>query len=157
MQERVLGPLKLSDVRPADRSIIPRIATGYHRGGPNLRDDGRMKFDPSSEWTGGGLVTTPTMLVRFYAALAEGRVPQPESFRQMLEGGWRDPGATSHYDLGVFVDGGRNAFGHGGMWPGYRTDVTHFLDRGITVAVQTNTDQSIDTEYLMDRIAALME
>ncbi|MEC9377395.1 MAG: hypothetical protein VX528_00400, partial [Candidatus Latescibacterota bacterium] len=62
-----------------------------------------------------------------------------------------------HYDLGVFADGGRNAFGHGGMWPGYRTDVTHFLDRGITVAVQTNTDQSIDTEYLMDRIAALME
>ncbi len=116
-----------------------------------------MKFDPSSEWAGGGLVTTPTMLVRFYAALAEGRVLQPESFRQMLEGGWRDPGATSHYNLGVFADVGRNAFGHGGMWPGYRTNVTHFLDRGITVAVQTNTDQSIDTEYLMDRIAALME
>ena len=62
---------------------------------------------------------------------------------------------TLHYGLGVFVDGRRNAFGHGGMWPGYRTDVSHFRDLGITVAVQANSDQGFDTEGLMDRIVAL--
>ena len=157
LQERIFDPLALAAVRPADRSIIPGIATGYNRGARNLKKDGRMKFDPSSEWTGGGLVTTPTMLVQFYAALAEGRVVRPESFRRMLDGGWRNPDRSSHYGLGIFVDGERNAFGHGGMWPGYRTDVTHFLARGITVAVQTNTDRGIDTEGLMDRIAALVD
>ena len=155
LAERILAPLELADVRPADRSVIPDIATGYNRGAPNLKKDGRMKFDPSSEWTGGGLVTTPTMLVQFFAALADGRVVRPDSFHSMLTGGWRDPDQTSHYGLGVFVDGGRNAFGHGGMWPGYRTDVTHFLDRGVTVAVQANSDSGFDTEGLMDRIAAL--
>jgi D-alanyl-D-alanine carboxypeptidase len=156
LQERILDPLALTDVRLADRSIIPGIATGYNHGAPNLKKDGRMKFDPSSEWTGGGLVTTPTMLVHFYAALAEGRVVRPESFKGMIESGWRNPDQPSHYGLGIFVDGNRNAFGHGGMWPSYRTDVTHFLTRGITVSVQTNTDRGFDTEGLMDRIAALV-
>jgi D-alanyl-D-alanine carboxypeptidase len=157
LRERILVPLSLNDVRPADRSIIPNVATGYHRGASNLKPDGRMKFDPSSEWTGGGLVTTPTMLVKFFSALAEGRVVDHASFRQMLASGRQNPGQASHYGLGVFVDGDRDAFGHGGMWPGYRTDVSHFLGRGVTVAVQANTDRSFDTEGLMDRIAALAD
>ena len=80
-----------------------------------------------------------------------------EVFKQMLEGGWRNPDRPSHYGFGIFFDGKRNAIGHGGMWPGYRTDVMHFFDRGITVAVQANTDWGFDTEGLMDRIAALAD
>ncbi len=57
-------------------------------GGRNLKKDGRMKFDPRSEWTGGGLITTPTMLAQFYGALAEGRIVKPESLDRMLNGGF---------------------------------------------------------------------
>ena len=42
-----------------------------------------MKFDPSSEWTGGGLVTTPAMLAQFFRALADDRVVSPASFDLM--------------------------------------------------------------------------
>ncbi|MBT3333028.1 MAG: serine hydrolase [Alphaproteobacteria bacterium] len=116
-----------------------------------------MKYDPSSEWTGGGLVTNPTMLVQFFAALAEGRVIQSESFAQMLAAGWRDPEAPGpHYGFGIFVDDTGNSFGHGGLWPGYRTHVTHLVTTGTTTSVQTNRDGRIDMDSLVNRIAGLV-
>ena len=31
--------------------------------------------------------------------------------------------------------------GHSGWFPGYRTAVVHYLDQGVTVALQMNTDR----------------
>ncbi len=156
LEERILKPHGLADVRPARESVLPGITPGYMGGARNLKKDGRMKFDPSSEWTGGGLTTNPTMLVQFFAALAAGRIVEPDSFARMLDGGWRDPAAPgTRYGLGVFVYEGGAAFGHAGLWPGYRTQVTHYLRTGTTVAVQTNRDGRLDLEGLVARIAAL--
>ena len=156
LDERLLKPQQLSAVKPADRSVLENIATGYTGGARNLKKDGRMKFDPSSEWTGGGLTTNPTMLVQFYAALAEGRIVKPESFAKMLDGGWRNPETPGfHYGFGVFVfDGG---FGHGGRWPGYRTHVAHDLGTGVTIAVQANRDDRVDVQSVVGRIARLLD
>lgn len=116
-----------------------------------------MKFDPSSEWTGGGLTTNPTMLVRFFAALAEGRVVKPDRLAQMLDAGWRNPEAPAwHYGFGLFVYDNGKTFGHGGMWPGYRTRVVHNVASGITIAVQTNRDGRLDMREVVKRIAALL-
>lgn len=156
LRERILVPQGLSQVRPQEQSVLPDICPGYQGGVSNLKKDGRMKLDPRSEWTGGGLVTNPTMLVRFFSALAEGRVVQPGSLSQMLESGWRDPeGRGYHYGLGLFVDDAGNGFGHGGVWAGYRTHVAHFVSTGITVAVQTNRDGRLDMIGLVTRIAEL--
>ena len=158
LDERILTPQHLDEVHPADQSILPNITPGYNRGARNLKKDGRMKFDPSWEWTGGGLTTNPTMLVQFLAALAEGRIVESESFAQMLNAGWRDPETPgSHYGLGLFVDEGGKSFGHGGMWPGYRTHATHFVPTGTTIAVQTNRDGRLDMQALVSRIAALVQ
>lgn len=152
--ERILVPQHLDQVYPAVQSVLPNIATGYMGGGRNLKKDGRMKFDPSSEWTGGGLTTNPTMLVQFYAALAEGRIVEPESLAQMLDAGWRDPKEPGyHYGFGLFVFDDGQSFGHGGLWPGYRTHVTHYSRTRITVAVQTNRDGRLDLPALVRRIA----
>lgn len=156
--ERILKPLELDEIRPQDRSILPDITPGYTFGARNLRDDGSMKIDPSSEWTGGGLVTTPTMLVRFHGALAAGRVVGRESFTAMLEGGWHDPAnPTEHYGYGLFVHDGGARFSHGGLWPGYRTHVQHDAGTGITVAVQTNRDGRLDMAGLAARIEAVAQ
>ena len=64
LRERILEPHGLDEIGLQDRSVLPGITPGYTMGARNLRDDGTMKFDPSSEWTGGGLTTNPTMLVR---------------------------------------------------------------------------------------------
>ncbi len=156
LDERILTPQDLDEVRPADQSVLPRITPGYQGGVRNLKKDGRMKFDPTSEWTGGGLTTNPTMLVEFYAALAEGRVVEPESFAQMLNAGWRNPETPEwHYGFGLFVSDDGNMFGHGGLWPGYRTRVVHYVPTGTTIAVQTNRDGPLDMQALVTRIAAL--
>lgn len=115
-----------------------------------------MKFDPSSEWTGGGLVTTPLMLVKFYGALANGQIVDPKSLTQMIEYGWQNPETPGfHYGFGLFIYDSGSSFGHGGLWPGYRTHVTHFVPTGMTIAVQTNRDGRLDMEGLVALIATL--
>ena len=141
-----------------DQSALPDITPGYQSGVSNLRKDGRMKYDPRSEWTGGGLVTNPTMLVRFYGALVAGRIVRPETLEQMLTQGWHNPETPGvHYGLGLFVHDHGRIFGHGGMWAGYRTHVTHFRTSGTTIAVQTNRDGGIDMLAVVARIAALAD
>ena len=154
LRERILKPQGLDQVRPQDRAILADITPGYTFGARNLRDDGSMKIDPSSEWTGGGLVTTPTMLVRFHAALAAGDIVQPASFAAMVDGGWRDPATPGeHYGFGLFVHNGGAQVSHGGLWPGYRTHVVHDLESGLTIAVQTNRDGRVDMAGLAERLA----
>ena len=154
LQERVLDPLQLDDVRPQNTSVLKNITPGYQGGARNLKKDGRMKFDPSSEWTGGGLITNPTMLVQFFSALAEGRIVEPESLALMLDGGWRNPKTPEwHYGFGLFVFNDGKSFGHSGLWAGYRTRVMHHMPSGTTIAVQTNRDGRLDLAGLIRRIA----
>ena len=154
LRERILEPQGLQQIGLQDRSVLPNVTPGYMHGARNLRKDGTMKIDPSSEWTGGGLTTNPTMLVEFFGALTEGRIVQPESFARMLDGGWRNPAAPDwHYGFGLFVYDGGTTFGHGGLWPGYRTHVTHWASSGTTVAVQTNRDGRLAMQSLVTRIA----
>lgn len=155
LEERILSPQKLDGIRPQNESVLANIVPGYMAGARNLKKDGRMKFDPSSEWTGGGLVTTPTMLVKFFGALAEGRVVKPETLALMLKGEWQNPMEPDwRYGYGLFVYDDGKRFGHAGLWPGYRTDVVHYASSGLTVAVQTNRDGRIELDKLVARLAA---
>lgn len=160
LREHILEPQGLDRIRPQDRSVLPDIAMGHMGRDPVLKKDGRMKLDPRTEWTGGGLVTDPVMLVSFYAALAEGRVVAPASLATMIDSGYRDPAQPGwHYGMGLFVNEGKNGsgatLGHGGLWPGYRTHVMHFRNTGLTIAVQTNRDGRLDLPGLVHRIHAL--
>lgn len=157
LDERILQPVGLTHTRPQNDAVLEGVVMGYMGGAPVQRDDGRMKFDPRSEWTGGGLLTTAIDLASFFGQLAEGGIVSPESFRAMLSEGWREPGVANHYGLGVFVWADDGSFGHGGLWPGYRSWVLHRLESGVTVAVQTNRDGRVDLESLARRIADASE
>ena len=154
LQDRILTPQNLDLIRPQNVSALPDITPGYTRGARNLRDDGTMKSDPTSEWTGGGLVTNPTMLVLFFSALARGEIVKPETFELMRNSGWQDPNSPEwHYGFGLFVTHNGNVVEHGGLWMGYRSHVRHYLDKQITIAVQTNRDGPINLEAVVDQIA----
>ncbi|MYD80896.1 MAG: beta-lactamase family protein [Gammaproteobacteria bacterium] len=154
LREKILDPLGLDQVVVQDQSILPEVVPGYMRGARNLRPDGSMKIDPSSEWTGGGVALNPTMLVEFLGALAEARVVTPGSFKKMREMGWRDPDSPEeYYGLGLFVHDDGAAIGHAGLWPGYRTHVMHFFATDTTVAIQTNRDGAVDTREVVRRVA----
>ena len=157
VKEKILEPHGLNEIVMQDRSILPGVVTGYMRGAPNLREDGSMKMDPSSEWTGGGLATNPTMLVNFLGLLAQGEIVDQDSLNQMINSGWRNSETPDeHYGLGLFVYNNGKAFGHAGLWPGYRTDMLHYTASNTTIAIQTNRDGSVDTGELIRRIANLV-
>lgn len=153
--DRILKPLNLTQITPQNASVLPNITPGYMRGARNLRGDGTMKVDPSSEWTGGGWVVNPTALAKFYRALAEGEVVKPESFQLMKDSGWQNPEEPSwHYGYGMFVVQHGRIVEHGGLWPGYRTHARYYPADRMTIVIQTNRDGPIDMESLVDRIYA---
>jgi len=145
LDEKILKVHNLTQIRAQDESIMKNVAMGYMANSPAINKHGKMKFDPSSEWTGGGLITNPTMLVKFYGKLVDGEIVEPGLFKKMISDGWKNPDTPNfHYGYGLFVYKNGESFGHGGLWPGYRTHVVHFSESGITIAIQTNCDGSID-------------
>ena len=153
LTERILNPHGLDNIVLQDRSVLP-VTPGYTMGARNLREDGTMKIDPSSEWTGGGLALTPTDLVRFHAALATGQIVRPNSFQQMLTSGWHNPATPNeHYGFGLFIQNNGTSWNHGGLWPGYRTHITHYANSSATIATQTNRDGRLDMGEVVTRIA----
>lgn len=157
LQERILDPFELDLIRPQNTERLPDIAPGYATGARTLRKDGTAKYNPTSEWTGGGLVTNPTMLVKFYGALVEERIVSSESLNQMLAGEWRNPSDPGfHYGYGLFVYSDPFSFGHTGFWYGYRSQVVHYPNSGITIAVQTNRDGRVDLPSVVAAIAEEM-
>jgi D-alanyl-D-alanine carboxypeptidase len=177
IQRRFLYPLDLSLTAPSSGRIHPGLAQGYMTPESPLQglglttlDRGVLRFDPGSEWTGGGLVTSPRDLVRWASALYEGgtrfdgaawsgRVLGTSARAQML--GSIAPGSGqaegSGYGLGVYIwrsDFGLE-YGHGGLFPGYRTSFAFYPDYHVAVAVQTNTDApSTESVHEMRRALA---
>ena len=155
LNERILKAHNLTKIHAQDESIMKNVAMGYMANTPVINKEGQMKLDPSSEWTGGGLITNPTMLVEFYGKLVDGEMIERELFQKMISGGWKNPDTPNfHYGYGLFVYKDGESFGHGGLWPGYRTHVAHFSESGITVAIQTNRDGSID---MLDIVISIHE
>jgi D-alanyl-D-alanine carboxypeptidase len=124
--------------------------------GSTTLDHGVFRFDPSSEWTGGGLVTSPRDLVRWASALYGGHAIGAQAVAEMVAS--TPPGSDQEtapstapgsgeerrlgYGLGVYLWKGEYGveYGHGGWFPGYRTSFAFYPDHGVAVAAQTNTD-----------------
>jgi len=154
VERRILKPLKLERTIPSDRRILPGVITGYSM--PNspfgfegrLILDGKFIINPQMEWTGGGFASTAEDLARWAKLLYEGKVLKQQMLEQMLNGvdakEGRGSGAGNKYGLAVQIrpsDWGVS-YGHGGWFPGYRSEMEYFPQHKIAVAVQFNTDDA---------------
>ena len=158
LERTILEPHNLP-ARPAKTDTMADVSQGYVDwsvfswlggfSGP-VFVDGIMRLHPRTEWTGGGLVTTPSILTDFYHKLARGEIVSQQSYQNMLSAGIRVDGQDWHYGHGLYV--GTNSAGHGGWFPGYRTNARHYSDLGITIAVQTNTDADFDQSAVMQAL-----
>lgn len=156
---RLLGPLRLRRVAPADRPAIPGLVPGYAGagnpfGGDRVLKGGRLVLDPRFEWAGGGFVTNPEDLARWLAAFCRGRAFGPALLPEVFTGVEApDLGEGARYGLGVVIEdtpAGR-AYGHGGFFPGYVTWVRYYPERRVAVALQLNTsDDSLIKKPLRD-------
>ena len=84
LRARLLQPLGLDSSTPADRRCFPHLGTGYLAFfntfflPTRITENECLRIHPASEWTGGGLVTTPSDLARWAKLLYEGEaLPRP--------------------------------------------------------------------------------
>jgi D-alanyl-D-alanine carboxypeptidase len=157
VSRRFLKPLKLTLTSPMNRRKLMGLVAGYAPKGRSLfntpykvADAGVFAFDPSLEWTGGGLVTNSQDLVRWAKALFEGKAIGHRYLEEMLNsiakpGPERDAsGRAFGYGLGVSI--ARTKYGtvyrHGGFFPGYNSVLAYYPDSGIAVAMQINADDT---------------
>ena len=157
-----LDPLGLTLTIPSDRPALPGLAQGYpDQSGPftlpatTEESPGLMRWNPSSEWTGGGLASNPHDLARWAKALYEGRAMQGIYLPELLKGvatGPREP--DRFYGLGVMIWNSPQglAYGHSGWFPGYKTEMVHYPARRIALAFQTNTDAAAPNSKPMTEI-----
>ncbi len=148
LRERLLRPLGLKATMAPESRSIPDLVQGY--AGPDnpfggtdaMVKDGRIAFNPKSEWTGGGVVSTAADLSRWGKLLYEGRAFDPALLPVMLKGvPAPELGPDIAYGLGVILRQSElgPTYGHSGFFPGYRTQLLYFPEHRLAVAVQVNS------------------
>ena len=150
IRRRILQPLHLQRIVPADRPKIPGLVPGYAGtknpfGGDKMVVNGALTFDPRFEWAGGGYITNPRDLARWIADFCEGRAFSPKLLPEVLTTvDAPGLGKGSRSGLGVEVEPTPlgEAYGHGGFFPGYFTQVRWYPRERIAVAIQINTSEN---------------
>ncbi len=132
--ERITRPLGLARTFVPESiedlaSLAPAMSQALSPDGTSR--DVRSVYHPG--WVSHGVVaSTPSEIVRFFDALARGRLISPASVQEMTvavpvpaaAGPWGRPG----YGLGIMVDAAsrwRLVWGHNGSGPGYSTSALH--------------------------------
>jgi len=151
LTERVLHPLRLSDTTPSVSRIIPRLVPGYTGGErapfflpERVLVDGRYVLNPQFEWTGGGLVTSSRDLAVFAKELFEGRVLSSEMTAMMIAGAPVNIPESDWIEYGLGVQIWTSPFGtiygHGGIFPGYQSQMEFLPALKCSMALQANAD-----------------
>jgi D-alanyl-D-alanine carboxypeptidase len=148
LRRRILQPLGLKDSTAPESRTVPGLVQGYagadnpFGGTDAMVKDGRIAFNPKSEWTGGGVVSTAADLSRWAKLLYEGKAFDPSLLPTLLDGTPAEAlGPGVNYGLGVMVRTTElgPCWGHSGFFPGYRTQMVYFPNQKVAVAIQVNT------------------
>jgi D-alanyl-D-alanine carboxypeptidase len=149
IRRRILQPLGLARIVPADRKRIPGLVQGYagkdsFMGFDAVMDQRGLKLDPAFEGGGGGFVTNAGDLAHWMGLFMQGKAFDPVLLAEVRRGipaGQLDVGTDAQSGLGVeFVQTPLGmAYGHGGFFPGYLTLVLWYAEPEIAVAIQVNS------------------
>jgi len=172
LTNRFLKPLNLKLTSPLSQRKVVGLAQGYAPKSQQLfglpykvLDAGTFVFNPSLEWTGGGVVSNSQDLVRWAKALYEGKAIGQPYLNEMLnsvatpEQGRDALSRIYGYGLGISIAKTKygTMFRHGGFFPGYNSMMAYFPDRGIAVAMQINSDSSKIEEHFEAIIKIIIE
>lgn len=149
VRARLLTPLQLAGAAPSDRRVLPGLVQGHPvmlakewQLPPRTLAEGRFFMNPQFEHGGGGMYGTPAALARWTWLLQDGDVLTAAMRTERMRGvpAPFSPGET--YGLGVQSWSSElgPAAGHGGWYPGYRTETAWFAELGLAACVTVNTD-----------------
>ena len=149
VQRRFLTPLKLTHVAPTTSRRITGLAPGY--AGPRdplglpdeVMTNGVFVINPQFEWAGGGYATSARDLARWGHALYTAKAVSVRMRDLMVaEAVPARLGPDTRYGLGVIVRSMTPhgpSWGHSGFFPGYQSELVHFPNLGVTLALQVNS------------------
>ena len=165
VRAQIFEPLAMHDTK-ADSSTepIPNRATSYFprfAADPKYGPDISRPIDLSCYAGAGAFLSTPSDLVRFGLAVSNGTLLRPETV-QLLQSPQRlTSGEETGYSLGWDLDtvdwagtATRSASHNGSVLGGMVASLITFPDRGLVVAVMSNTSYA-DTESLAVSIASV--
>lgn len=154
LYDRVLRPAEMRDTVVDDHLALIKYRTrGYGRpsnskvetlGAEGILRPGRLYnaplHDTSMKIPGGGLLSTPSDLVRFGIALNQGRLLEPHTREVMWSSQRTLDGESTDYGLGwrIKTSHGQKVFYHGGSQPGTRTALFLVPKSGTTIAIMSN-------------------
>ncbi len=149
IKRRLLVPLGLKLVIPADSPAIPGLVPGYAGkanpfGGDRMIKDRMLVFNPKFEWAAGGYVANAEDLARWIAAFCEGRAFPASLLPDVLAAvDAPELGPSARYGLGLVIENTPvgEARGHGGFFPGYVTWARWYPQQRIGIAMQVNASE----------------
>ena len=167
MRENLTAAIGLDSTGPTSSRYLEGMACGHVSddnpfGLPTrtLGDDGFLNHNPAMEWTGGGVVTTPTDLARWVRMLWSGELLGEAGLAELLRGRLLDldDPVKGSYGLAVFMDAGEHGrrFSHSGWYPGYHTLAAYWPDRNVTLVVQINRDHDSQLREIHAALADLL-
>lgn len=172
LSNRFLKPLNLRFTSPLSQEKVVGLAQGYAPKSQQLFglpykvvDAGTFVFNPSLEWTGGGVVSNSQDLVLWAKELYEGKAIAQPYLDEMLNSvanpkqGRDDSGRIYGYGLGVSIAKTKygTTFRHGGFFPGYNSMLAYFPEHKIAIAMQMNSDSSKIEEHFEAIVKIIIE
>lgn len=156
LAERVFQPLGMTSTLLAHDidMVIPSLATGYLG---DAKSGFRRAAHAYPQGGEGGLVSTVEDLLIWSRHFDEPTLPLKDLPKQLALAAPLDGGHANKYRRGVQADEMRGlaTIGHGGLWPGFRTEFLRVPEAHLTVVVIANLG-SIDPWRQSRAIAALV-
>ncbi|MGI5156441.1 serine hydrolase domain-containing protein [Microbispora sp. CA-102843] len=132
-----------------DQGVRTPHPKGYHRDDPSKPFTDVTVWDPSQAWSAGGMISTPSDLNRFFRAVVDGELLEPEQLKQMRTTVKADGlGKGARYGLGLVstpLSCGGLAWGHGGDIFGYHTGNAVTEDGRAAAVAVTRLPESLET------------
>lgn len=158
LRERVVKPAGLTTLRDDDAwAIIPNRAQGYRRASNGTLLNSALA-DVSSKIPGGGLCGTAEDLVRFGAAVMDGRLLKPSTLEMMWSPQVMKDGKATTYGLGWVIgklNGVRTA-AHSGAQPRVSTHLLLIPEHRIAVSVMCNLEGTQAPAELARKLAGML-
>ncbi|MBU2668267.1 beta-lactamase family protein [Actinoplanes bogorensis] len=165
VRDRILRPLGLTHTSdPGDRASLPRPhAKEYQQWAPDGPLTDTTLFNPTAAGAAGALVSTPSDLVRFWAALQQGRLlrapEMAEMHKTVLATTWQDYSPGVRYGLGIEFYPNRcgGYWAHGGDVLGVHTANGVTTNGKRVVVLSLTTQLASSSTAVTDRISRAID
>jgi len=153
VRDRLFAPLGMEDSHYLyNTPIIPRRAEGYAEADGELVNDAYLSMH--LPYAAGSLGSSALDLLLWQKALTGGKAVNPESYAAMTTPADLNDGSTHPYGYGLGMGNldGHAKVSHGGGINGFLTQLAHYPEDGLTIAVLANST-SASPGLLESRIA----